>query len=82
MAVGKAGQAIKFDALRVSVGQVLIAEGDGPVEGYDERLVEQHIRGREIDIEVDVGLDGSGQALVWTCDLTHGYIDINADYRS
>lgn len=82
MAVGKAGQAIDFDALRVSVGQVLIAEGDGPVEDYDESLVEQHIRGREIDIEVDVGLGQSGQAQVWTCDLTHGYIDINADYRS
>ncbi len=82
MAVGKAGQSIDFDALRVSVGQVLIAEGDGPVDGYDERLVAQHIKGREIDIEVDVGLGQGGQALVWTCDLTHGYIDINADYRS
>ena len=61
---------------------MLIAEGDGPVDGYDERLVEAHIRGREIEIEVDVGLGKPGQATVWTCDLTHGYIDINADYRS
>jgi glutamate N-acetyltransferase/amino-acid N-acetyltransferase len=37
--------------------------------------------GREIEIAVDVGV-GRGQATVWTCDLTHGYIDINADYRS
>ena len=82
MAVGKAGQPINFDALRVSVGGVLIAEGDGPVDDYDERLVEAHIRGREIEIEVDVGLGRGGEATVWTCDLTHGYIDINADYRS
>lgn len=82
MAVGKAGQAINFDALRVSVGNVVIAEGDGPVDGYDERLVQAHIEGREVDIDVDVGLGKAGNAVVWTCDLTHGYIEINADYRS
>ncbi len=82
MAVGKAGQEINFDALRVSVGNVVIAEGDGPVAGYDERLVQAHIEGREVDIDVDVGLDSDGVAIVWTCDLTHGYIEINADYRS
>ncbi len=82
MAVGKAGQAIDFDALRVSVGNIVIAEGDGPVAGYDERLVQAHIEGREVDIDVDVGLDSEGAAIVWTCDLTHGYIEINADYRS
>jgi glutamate N-acetyltransferase/amino-acid N-acetyltransferase len=43
------------------------------------------MKGRDILIEVDVGVDGgagAGAATVWTCDLTHGYIDINADYRS
>jgi glutamate N-acetyltransferase/amino-acid N-acetyltransferase len=39
------------------------------------------MKGREIGIEVDVGM-GRGRATVWTCDLTHGYVDINADYRS
>ncbi|MCP4010185.1 MAG: bifunctional ornithine acetyltransferase/N-acetylglutamate synthase, partial [Proteobacteria bacterium] len=82
MAVGKAGQPIDFDALRVSIGNVVIAEGDGPVAGYDERLVQAHIEGREVDIDVDVGLDSDGATIVWTCDLTHGYIEINADYRS
>jgi glutamate N-acetyltransferase/amino-acid N-acetyltransferase len=43
--------------------------------------VAQHLKGREIDIAVDLGL-GEGEATVWTCDLTHGYIAINADYRS
>ena len=82
MAVGKAGEEINFDALSTKIGGVAIAKGNGPLEDYDERLVQAHIEGREILIEVDVGLDASGSATVWTCDLTHGYIDINADYRS
>lgn len=82
MAVGKAGQAINFDALTVSIGETLIAEGDGPVDGYDESLVQAHIEGDEVDISVDIGLSTGGEAVVWTCDLTHGYIEINADYRS
>jgi len=81
MAVGKAGQKINFDALTVSMGETLIAEGDGPVKDYDESCVQAHIEGAEVDINVDVGLS-NGQATVWTCDLTHGYIEINADYRS
>ena len=82
MAVGKAGQSINFDTLKVSVGKVVIAEGDGSVAAYDESLVQAHIEGREVDIDVDVGLGKEGKAIVWTCDLTHGYIEINADYRS
>jgi glutamate N-acetyltransferase/amino-acid N-acetyltransferase len=52
-----------------------------PVDGYDEAPVAAHLKGDEIDILVDLGL-GIGGASVWTCDLTHGYISINADYRS
>jgi glutamate N-acetyltransferase/amino-acid N-acetyltransferase len=51
------------------------------VKGYDEAPVAAHLKGSEIDISVDLGL-GEGRATVWTCDLTHGYIAINADYRS
>ena len=51
------------------------------VAGYDEAPVALHMKGAEIAIAVDVGV-GRGRARVWTCDLTHGYIDINADYRS
>ena len=51
------------------------------VPGYDEAPVAGHMQGREIEIEVDVGV-GDGSATIWTCDLTHGYVDINADYRS
>jgi glutamate N-acetyltransferase/amino-acid N-acetyltransferase len=48
---------------------------------YDEAPVAAHLRSSEISIEVDLGL-GDGATTVWTCDLTHGYIAINADYRS
>jgi glutamate N-acetyltransferase/amino-acid N-acetyltransferase len=51
------------------------------VEGYDETPVAAHLKGSDIDVAIDLGI-GSGRATVWTCDLTHGYISINADYRS
>jgi glutamate N-acetyltransferase/amino-acid N-acetyltransferase len=81
MAVGKAGQKADRDRMAVSIGGTVIAEKGGPRPDYDEAPVAAHMKGREIDIAVDVGI-GKGRALVWTCDLTHGYIDINADYRS
>ncbi|MHA1568440.1 MAG: bifunctional ornithine acetyltransferase/N-acetylglutamate synthase, partial [Alphaproteobacteria bacterium] len=81
MAVGKAGEKADRDRLAISVGGITIAERGAAVPGYDEAPVARHMKGQEIDIEVDVGI-GKGRATVWTCDLTHGYIDINADYRS
>jgi glutamate N-acetyltransferase/amino-acid N-acetyltransferase len=81
MAVGKSGQKANRDALTISIGGVLIASNGQVVEGYDEMPVAQHMKGSSIVIDVDVGVN-SGQSKVWTCDLTHGYIDINADYRT
>ncbi|MEQ8655151.1 MAG: bifunctional glutamate N-acetyltransferase/amino-acid acetyltransferase ArgJ [Kiloniellales bacterium] len=81
MAVGKAGERAERDRLSVAIGGIAVAQDGQRVEGYDEAPVARHMQGQEIDIEVDVGV-GQGQAQVWTCDLTHGYIDINADYRS
>ncbi|MFQ5785377.1 MAG: bifunctional glutamate N-acetyltransferase/amino-acid acetyltransferase ArgJ [Alphaproteobacteria bacterium] len=81
MAVGKAGEAIAAERLVIRVGGHVITEAGGRADGYDEAPVAAHMQGREIDLAVDVGV-GSGRATVWTCDLTHGYIDINADYRS
>jgi glutamate N-acetyltransferase / amino-acid N-acetyltransferase len=81
MAVGKAGEKADRDRLKIAIGGVTIAEKGQRRDGYDEAPVAQHIRGREIAIAVDVGV-GKGRSRVWTCDLTHGYIDINADYRS
>ena len=81
MAVGKAGERANRDKLSIAVGGSVIAENGAPVEGYDEAPVAEHMKGSEILIEVDVGI-GVGVATVWTCDLTHGYIDINASYRT
>jgi glutamate N-acetyltransferase/amino-acid N-acetyltransferase len=81
MAVGKAGEEADRDRLAVRVGGTLIAEKGGPVPGYDEKPVAAHMAGREVLIELDIGL-GAGAATVWTCDLTHRYVDINGSYRS
>jgi glutamate N-acetyltransferase/amino-acid N-acetyltransferase len=81
MAVGKAGQKADRDLLSITVGGIAIVARGEPVSGYDETPVTEHMKGREIDIAVDIGI-GSGSATVWTCDLTHGYIDINGSYRS
>ena len=81
MAVGKSGAAFDQRALGVSFGGIPIASRGGMLEGYDESLVTAHLKGRNVRIEVELGA-GSGSARVWTCDLTHGYITINADYRS
>ena len=81
MAVGKSGEKVDRDTLSISVGGTKIAAEGGPVPGYDEAPVAKHMAGREILIEVDIGL-GKGKATIWTCDLTHRYIDINGSYRS
>lgn len=81
MAVGKAGEPADRDRLSIGFGGVWAARDGQPLPDYDEAPVAAHLKGREIRIEVDLGL-GDGQAKVWTCDLTHGYIAINADYRS
>jgi glutamate N-acetyltransferase / amino-acid N-acetyltransferase len=81
MAVGRAGEKADPNRLSISIGGIPIAKDGGPVAGYDERPVAEYMKGREIIITVDLGV-GGGTATVWTCDLTHGYIDINASYRS
>ncbi|MCX7685175.1 MAG: bifunctional glutamate N-acetyltransferase/amino-acid acetyltransferase ArgJ [Acetobacteraceae bacterium] len=81
MAVGKSGEPAERDRLSVAIGGVWIAREGSVVPGYDESPVVAHMKGREIAIAVDLGL-GRGKATVWTCDLTHGYIDINGAYRS
>jgi glutamate N-acetyltransferase/amino-acid N-acetyltransferase len=81
MAVGKAGEPADRDTLSIGFGGVWAARDGQPLADYDEAPVAAHLKGSDITVEVDLGI-GSGNATVWTCDLTHGYIDINADYRS
>jgi glutamate N-acetyltransferase/amino-acid N-acetyltransferase len=81
MAVGKAGIGIDQNAIGVGIGGFDVAKAGQRVDGFDETPVAAHMQGQNIDIAVSVGT-GSGTARVYTCDLTHGYISINADYRS
>jgi len=81
MAVGKAGEPAERDRLSIRFGATQVASNGLAVENYDEAPVAAHLKGQEIEIGVDLGI-GEGRATVWTCDLTHGYISINADYRS
>ncbi len=81
MAVGKSGQRADRDRLEIKMGGVKITENGQIRDDYDETPVAEHMKGDEVLIEVDVGI-GKGRATIWTCDLTHGYININADYRS
>ena len=81
MAVGKAGEPADRDKLSIGVGGTWMAQDGGVVPGYDETPVVAHMKGKEIEIAIDIGL-GNGKGTVWTCDLTHGYIDINGSYRS
>ncbi len=80
-AVGKAGEPLEPERVRIAFGGHEVARGGAAVPDLDEAPVAAHLAGREILLEIDVGL-GPGRARVWTCDLTHRYIDINAGYRS
>ncbi len=81
MAVGKSGERTDQDKMSIAFGGVAIAESGAVMPGYDEAPVAAHMQGRQIEISIHVGI-GAGAATVWTCDLTHGYIEINADYRT
>ncbi len=81
MAVGKSGAKADRDRLSISFGDVLVAENGRVSPEYSEADAAKHMKGDELLISVDLGI-GTGSATVWTCDLTHGYIEINADYRS
>jgi glutamate N-acetyltransferase/amino-acid N-acetyltransferase len=81
MAIGKSGEPVDKTAISIAFGEHMIARSGTAIAGYDEAPVAAYMKEQNIDITVEVGA-GMGEAKVWTCDLTHGYIDINADYRS
>jgi len=81
MAVGKAGEKADRDKLKISFGNQVVAERGGRAAKYNEDAATKAVSGREVQIVVDLGI-GKGRARVWTCDLTHDYIDINGSYRS
>ncbi len=81
MAIGKSGAPADRDTLSISFGDILVADKGWVSPDYREEDAAAYMKGQELQINVDLGL-GGGTARVWTCDLTHGYIEINADYRS
>ncbi len=81
MAIGKAGQRADRDSLAIWIGDEQVAAEGVQYEGYSEDRATEHLRNDHVRLTADVGI-GSGVATVWTCDLTHGYIEINAGYRS
>ncbi len=81
MAIGKSGEKALRDKLRIKIGGILVAAKGMKDANYKEADIMPHMKGRDIKIEADIGV-GKGTAMVWTCDLTHRYIDINGSYRS
>ncbi|KQN76465.1 bifunctional glutamate N-acetyltransferase/amino-acid acetyltransferase ArgJ [Devosia sp. Leaf64] len=81
MAVGKAGEPADRDRLAIRFGDLLVAENGERAAVYDEAATSAYMKGEELEVTVSLGL-GTGSATVYTCDLTHGYITINGDYRS
>jgi glutamate N-acetyltransferase / amino-acid N-acetyltransferase len=81
MAIGKSGEKAERDRLRIKIGGIQVAKNGMKDMAYKEADIMPHMKGRDIKISADVGV-GKGKATVWTCDLTHRYIDINGSYRS
>ena len=81
MAVGKAGEKADRDQLSIWIGAEQVTSNGAAHRGYSEPRATQHLQQDEVELRVDVGI-GNGSATIWTCDLTHGYIEINAGYRS
>jgi glutamate N-acetyltransferase/amino-acid N-acetyltransferase len=81
MAVGKAGEPADRDRLRIAFGDIVVAENGERATSYDEAAASAYMKNEELELTVGLGL-GHGRATVHTCDLTHGYIDINGSYRS
>lgn len=80
-AAGRSGQIVEQDKIEVHLGDTLVAKEGARAENYDEAPVAAHMKGSDIRITLNLHL-GKGSAVVYTCDLTHGYIDINGSYRS
>lgn len=81
MAVGKTDVDVDYKNLHIQFGPHCVAKGGARAADYNEDVLSTYMQSPEIDIQVELGL-GAKSFTVWTCDFTHGYIDINADYRS
>lgn len=79
MAVGKAGEPANRDTLSVAIGDIWVADQGGVLPDYDQEKLNHLMKEDTIKITVDLNI-GKGTAKIWSCNLTHGYIDINGSY--
>ena len=81
MAAGKSGENITQNKMQIKIGNYLVAEQSKIAKDYNERDLKEYMKWGSVDIEVNLNI-GHASSTVYTCDLTHDYIDINADYRN
>ena len=81
MAIGKSGEKANRDKIKIYIGNELVTNNGMVNKNYSEKRATEHLKQKEIILTIDVGV-GKSKATVYTCDLTHKYIEINADYRS
>jgi glutamate N-acetyltransferase/amino-acid N-acetyltransferase len=81
MAVGKSGENIVANKIQLKIGNYLVAEQGRVEKNYVEKDVKEYMKWDSINIEVNLNL-GNAEHKVYTCDFTHDYININADYRN
>ena len=81
MAIGKSGEKADRDKIKIYIGDELVTTQGTVDKNYSEKRATEHLQKKDIFLTVDLGV-GKSKATVYTCDLTHKYIEINADYRS
>ena len=81
MAAGRADEPINRARMSVAFGPHVAARDGVVARDYSESALSAYMKNRELEVAVDVGV-GRASAVMWTCDLTQRYVEINADYRS
>ena len=81
MAIGKTGESIVSNKIQIKIGNYLVTDQSKVVDNYNEKDLKEYMKWDSIDIEVNLNI-GNAIYTVYTCDFTHDYIDINADYRN
>ena len=81
MAIGKSGENIVPNKVQIKIGDYLIVEQSKMAKDYKEKDIKQYLKWDSVNIQVNLNI-GNASYTVYTCDFTHGYIDINADYRN
>ena len=81
MAIGKSGENIVPNKVQIKIGDYLVAEQNMVAKGYNEKMIKKYMEWDSVQIEVNLNI-GNGSFTTYTCDFTHDYIDINADYRN